>query len=128
MSPVGLQVTDPHAPPPPVEQCDVSKPQKLAEYRSKREEWSSLYGLGKKEPNNIKGQIARMIFFDIGYRILTKPSGDIPQDVNIAARNGFLRTGLDAGCATGLVTHLSLERSEGCGNRRFSQPAISVIV
>lgn len=99
MSPFGLQFTDPHAPPPPAKKCDVSKPRELTKYRKEREEWLRLYGHGKKEPNNIEGQIARMIFFDIGYRILTKPRSDTPQDVNIAARNGLLGASLDAGYA-----------------------------
>jgi predicted DNA-binding helix-hairpin-helix protein len=91
MSPkFGLQEFDPNAPPPPVEQCDVLKPEQLAEYRKKRAEWLSWYQFRKDEPNNIEGQIIRMTFLDMSYRMMTKPRSDIPQDVNIAARNGLL--------------------------------------
>jgi hypothetical protein len=95
----GLQVTDHHAPPPPVNKCDVSNPARLTEYRKAREKWLGWYEFRKDEPNNIEGQIIRMISFDIGYRVLTKPRSETPQDVNIAARNGLLGSSLDIGYA-----------------------------
>src|SRR5665213_96876 len=70
----GLQVIDPNAPRPPVENCDVLKPMELAEYRKKRAEWLGWYEFRKDEPNNIEGQIIRMTFLDMSYRMLTKPT------------------------------------------------------
>lgn len=100
MSPkFGLQKFDRNAPPPPVEACDVLRPQALAKYRKKRAEWLGWYQFRKDEPNNIEGQIIRMIFLDICYRILTKPRAETPQNVNIAARNGLLAHMLDFGYA-----------------------------
>jgi hypothetical protein len=100
MSPkFGLQEFNPNTPPPPIEKCDVSKPQELAKYRKKRGEWLGWYEFRKDEPNNIEGQIIRMTFLDMGYRMLTKPRSDTPQDVNIAARNGLLAHALDIGYA-----------------------------
>ena len=95
----GLQVIDPNAPPPPVENCDVLKPMELAEYRKKRAEWLGWSEFRKDEPNNIKGQIIRMTFLDMSYRMLTKPRSETPQDVNIAARNERLAHTLDLGYA-----------------------------
>ena len=100
MSPeLGLQEFDPNAPPPPVENCDVLKPQELAKYRVKRAEWLGWYKFQTNEPNNIEGQIIGMTFLDMSYRMMTKPRSDIPQDVNIAARNGLLAHMLDLGYA-----------------------------
>jgi hypothetical protein len=90
----GLQEFDPNSPPPPVEACDVLKPQELAKYRKKRTEWLGWYQFRKDEPNNIEGQIIRMIFLDMSYRILAKPRGETPQDLKIAARNGLLVLGM----------------------------------
>jgi len=96
---LGLQEFDPNAPPPAVEDCDVLKPRELAKYRLKRAEWLRLYEFRRDEPNNIEGQIIGMTFLDMSYRMMTKPRNDIPQDVNIAARNGLLAHMLDLGYA-----------------------------
>jgi hypothetical protein len=95
----GLQVTDPHASPPPVEKCDVLSSTRLTEYRKERAKWLGWYEYRKDEPNNIEGQIIRMIFLDMGYRVLMMPRGEPPQDANIAARNGLLGASLDIGYA-----------------------------
>jgi len=95
----GLQEFDPNAPPPPVEKCDVSSFAKLRKYRAKREEWLGWYGFRKDEPNSIEGQIIRMTFEDMSYRMMTKPRGETSQDVKIAARNGLLAHMLDIGYA-----------------------------
>src|ERR1039457_5487917 len=100
MSPkFGLQEFNPNALPPPVDKCDVLIPAGLTEYRKKRKEWLGWYEYQEDELNNIEGQIIRMISRDIGYRVLIKPRGDTPRDVNIAARNGLLGSSLDAGYA-----------------------------
>ena len=100
MSPkFGLQEFDPNAPPPPVERCDVSSFTKLRKYRAKRAEWLGWYGFRKDEPNSIEGQIIRMTFEDMSYRMMAKPRGEIPHDLNIAARNGLLAHMLDIGYA-----------------------------
>jgi hypothetical protein len=100
MSPkFGLQEFDTNSPPPPVEKCDVSKPKELAKYRKKREEWLGWYEFRKDEPNSIEGQIIRMTFEDMSYRMMTKPRGETSQDVKIAARNGLLVHMLDIGYA-----------------------------
>ncbi len=95
----GLQVSDPNAPPPPVEACDVVNPLKLAKYREKRAKWLTLYEFRKDEPNNVEGQIIRMVFLDMSYRILTRPRGEEPPGTPIAARNGLLAHMLDIGYA-----------------------------
>jgi hypothetical protein len=99
MSSFGLQVTPPLGPPPPVKKCDVLNRTRLTEYRSKRAKWLGWYEFKKDEPNNIEGQIIRMISLDMGYRVLTKPRGETPLDANIAARNGLLGASLDIGYA-----------------------------
>lgn len=95
----GLQATDPHAPPPPVKKCDVLNPMRLTEYRKARAKWLGWYEFRKDEPNNIEGQIIRMVFLDMGYRVLTRPRSETPQDSTIAARNGLLGASLDIGYA-----------------------------
>jgi hypothetical protein len=95
----GLQVPVANTLLPPVESCDVSKPEDLVKYRKKREEWLGWYEFQKDEPNNIEGQIIRMVFLDMGYRVLTKPRSETFQDANIAARNGLLAHTLDLGYA-----------------------------
>lgn len=95
----GLEKPDPHIPIPPVEACDVSNPNKLAQYRGKRAKWLGLYEFRKDEPNNVEGQIIRMVFLDMSYRILTRPRRETPQEANIAARNGLLAHMLDIGYA-----------------------------
>lgn len=104
MSPkFGLQEFDPNAPPPLVEKCDVLNPGGLSEYRRVRAKWLGWYEFRKDEPNNIEGQIIRMIFLDMGYRVLTKPRSETPQNANIAARNGLLGASLDIGYAANQV-------------------------
>jgi len=95
----GLQESDTSAPPPPVEACEVTQPGQLAKYRKKRAEWLGWYQFQKDEPNNIEGQIIRMIFLDMSYRILAKPRGETPPDLKIASRNGLLASMLDLGYA-----------------------------
>jgi hypothetical protein len=85
--------------PPSVEKCDVTSFAKLRKYRAKRAEWLGWYEFRKDEPNNIEGQIIRMTFLDMSYRILTKPRSETPQDLKIAARNGLLAHTLDLGYA-----------------------------
>lgn len=99
MSAFGLQPIAPNAPPPPVGQCDVLNQAGLIEYRKERAKWLGWYEFRKDEPNNIEGQIIRMISLDMGYRILTKPRGETPQGVSIAATNGLLGATLDIGYA-----------------------------
>lgn len=99
----GLQEFDPNAPPPPIEACDVLRPEELAKYREKRTEWLGWYNFRKDEPNNVEGQIIRMIFLDMSYRVMAKPRGETPQDLKIAARNGLLAHMLDFGYAAAQV-------------------------
>jgi hypothetical protein len=84
---------------PDVTKCDVSDFKLLRKYRAKRAEWLRWYEFEKNEPNNIQGQIIRMVFLEMGYRVLSKPRGDVPTDVKIAARNPLLAHMLDLGYA-----------------------------
>ncbi len=97
LPPFGLQVPNSDVAQPPTEARDVSDSTKLKQYRAKRTEWLRWYKFDKDEPNNIQGQIIRMVFLDMSYRMLTKPRGESPQNVNIAARNGLLAHVLDLG-------------------------------
>jgi hypothetical protein len=100
MSPkFGLQESDPNAPPPPVNKCDVFDFTKLRRYKAKRKEWLDWYGFQKGEPNSIEGQIVQMTFEDMSYRMMTKPRVEAPQDVNISARSLLLAHMLDVGYA-----------------------------
>ena len=71
----------------------------LRKYRAKRAEWLGWYEFRTDEPNNIEGQIIRMNFLDMSYRMMTKPRSETPQEVTIGARNGLLAHMLDLGYA-----------------------------
>lgn len=82
---------------PAAEQCDVSHPALLEEFRKQRMKWISWYSFQKDDPNNIEGQIIGMIFLDLNYRILVSGRGDFSKGPDIAARNGVLAHILDQG-------------------------------
>jgi AbiU2 len=80
-----------------VDQCDVSKKEKLHRYRQKWLEWMSWYELSDTQPNSIESQIHTMIFNDFTYRAAASVRASVDPEIKISARSSTLAYLLDQG-------------------------------
>jgi hypothetical protein len=77
----------------PIDECDVQDRTALVEFRRKREEWLSR--LWSEDYHALEKQFARMVGFDMAYRVLIEARRDSDGRNSVAAMNGLLASFVD---------------------------------